>query len=36
MSFVTADMNTRKMYGITLGERIALIPMRAVCMSGIM
>lgn len=31
MSFVTADMNTRKMYGITLGERIALVPMRAVC-----
>lgn len=31
MSFVTTDMNTRKMYGITLGERIALIPMRAVC-----
>lgn len=30
MFFETADMNTRRTYHITLGERLALIPMRAV------
>mgnify|MGYP004624227507 FL=1 len=30
MFFETAGMNTRRTYGITLGERLALIPMRAV------
>ncbi len=30
MFFETADMNTRRTYGITLGERLALIPMRVV------
>lgn len=30
MFFETADMHTRNTYGITLPERIALIPMRAV------
>lgn len=33
MFFETADMNTRRTYGITLGERLALIPMRAVVAS---
>ena len=30
MFFETADMHTRSTYGITLSERLALIPMRAV------
>lgn len=30
MFFETADMNTRRTYHITLSERLALIPMRAV------
>lgn len=30
MFFETADMNTRRTYNITLGERLALIPVRAV------
>ena len=30
MFFETANMDTRRTYGITLGERLALIPMRAV------
>lgn len=29
MFFETADMNTRRAYDITLGERFVLIPMRA-------